>query len=107
MYQIDAPESGGARTACVLASPIFSHGLGTAQREAARIAAVGKPTVYILPIRNPRRQWVPPKKEVIMTIPLRAPRPRSGVIFRMWITRNGRRVYRPNGKPWPIHVRSR
>ena len=28
------------------------------------------------------------------------------VIFRPFITRNGQRVYRPDGRMWPIHLRN-
>ena len=29
--------------------------------------------------------------------------PGCWVSFRNWITKNGERVYRENGRPWPIH----
>ena len=40
-----------------------------------------------------------------MSIPPRVP-PDNEVIYRPWITRNGKRIYRPNGGMWKIVLRN-
>jgi len=61
MFKIDAPESGGARTVCVLT--FFSLTGDWNRPTRGRKDAAVVETSYILPILDLRRQRVPTKKK--------------------------------------------